>query len=287
MGEQQISGDGGGREFQRIAEVLRARIAEGAYPVGSFLPSQRGLAEEFGVSRDTVQRVLKELASEGWIQSRQGSGSRVLKTRRISSGDPQRKGRVLSLGPLLDEAFQEPEVTLDVYTLTSESLSGYMLAQAGRIYAGQIRPERIALRMLLPSGELPYPRTKGAPDDLRLQKRMQKITHQHVDSLTRLFTELQARKMVDKVSLEIKHAPLTPAFKLYLLNDRTALFGPYEVVERPIVLDSGDEVEALDVIGLGSTLTHQVQDSDPDSAASVFVESMRTWFESVWRTLAK
>ncbi|MGJ5897754.1 GntR family transcriptional regulator [Streptomyces sp. V2] len=286
MGEQQI-GDGGGREFQRIAEVLRARIIEGAYPVGSFLPSQRDLADEFGVSRDTVQRVLKELASEGWIQSRQGSGSRVLKTPLISSGDPRRKGRVLSLRPLFDEAFQEAEVALDVSTLTSESLSGYMTEQVGRIYAGQIRPERIAVRMLLPSGELPYPRTRDAPDDPRLQERMRKITQQHVDSLTRLFTELQARRTVDEVSLEIKYVPLPPTFKLYLLNDRTALFGTYAVVERLIVLDSGDEIDAYDVLGLGAPLTHHVRDDDPDSAASVFVEGMRTWFESVWRTLAK
>ncbi|MFM9611737.1 GntR family transcriptional regulator [Streptomyces niveiscabiei] len=286
MGEQQI-GDGGGREFQRVAEVLRARIDEGIYPVGGFLPSQRDLADEFGVSRDTVQRVLKELVGEGWIQSRQGSGSRVLRTQRISSGDPRRKGRVLSLGPILGEAFEEPEVALDVYTLTSESLSAHMVSQVERIYSGQISPSRIALRMLLPVGELPYPRVKGVPDDVRLQERMQELTRQHVGSLKRLFLGLQARRAVEDVSLEIRYAPLPPTFKLYLLNDRTALFGPYEVIERQIILESGEEVDALDVLGLGATLTRHVQDSDPDSAGSVFVESMRTWFDSVWRTLAK
>ncbi|WP_416975430.1 GntR family transcriptional regulator [Streptomyces sp. 4F14] len=287
MGEQQI-GDGGGREFQRIAAILRARITEGAYPVGGFLPSQRELADEFTVSRDTVQRVLRELVSEGWIQSRQGSGSRVvLKTQRISSGDPQRKGRALSLGPLLAEAFQEPEVTLDVFTLTSETLSGHMLSQVERIYTGQISPRRIAVRILLPGGELPYPHVIDVPEDRRLQERMQGITRQHLAILTRAFRGLQTQSAVEDISLEVRHVPLTPTFKLYLLNHRTALFGPYEVVQRPIVLDTGEEVAALDVLGLGATLTHQVEDSDPDSAASVFVESMRTWFESVWRTLAK
>lgn len=287
MGEQQI-GDGGGRESQRVNEDLRTRIAEGVYPVGSFLPPQRELADEFGVSRDTIQRVLRGLVAEGWIQSRQGSGARVLKTQRISSGDPQRRGRVLSLGPLLAEAFQEPEVALDVATLTSESLSGHMLSQVERIYAKQITPRRITLRILLPGGELPYPRVVGAPDDHRLEERLRKITQHHVDSLNRLFAGLQARKAVEEVSLEVKHTPLPPAFKLYLLNDRSALFGTYEVVQRPVILDSGEEVAALDVLGIGATLTHQVRDpDDPDSAASVFVESMRTWFDSVWRNLAK
>jgi DNA-binding GntR family transcriptional regulator len=77
--DTQQSGDGGGREFHRVADDLRVRMANGTYPLRSFLPSQRDLAEEYGVSRDTVQRVLRDLANEGWIESRQGSGSRVVK----------------------------------------------------------------------------------------------------------------------------------------------------------------------------------------------------------------
>ncbi|QNP71332.1 GntR family transcriptional regulator [Streptomyces roseirectus] len=211
----------------------------------------------------------------------------MVKIRHISSGDPRRQGRVLSLGPLLDEAFQEREVALDVYTLTSESLSAHMVAQLERIYSGQIAPERLALRMLLPTGNLPYPRTQGDPEDGRLQQRLETMTQQHVKTLTRQFTELKTQGAVRDVSLDIRYVPLTPTFKLYLLNDRTALFGPYQVVERRITLDSGAEVDALDVLGLGATLTHQVRDSDPNSAPTAFVDSMRTWFESVWKYLAK
>lgn len=60
-------------------------MADGTYPLRSTLPSQSDLATEFGVSRDTVQRVLRELVDEGWIESRQGSGPRVIKTQRIHS----------------------------------------------------------------------------------------------------------------------------------------------------------------------------------------------------------
>ncbi len=78
----QRSADGGGREFHRVSDALRARMTDGTYPCGSFLPSQRDLAEEFEVSRDTVQRAMKELVSEGWVESRQGSGIPFLPSRR-------------------------------------------------------------------------------------------------------------------------------------------------------------------------------------------------------------
>ncbi|WP_343243161.1 winged helix-turn-helix domain-containing protein [Streptomyces sp. SID12501] len=81
--EGQQATDGGGREFDRVADELRHRMTGGVYPLGSLMPAQRDLAQEFGVSRDTVQRVLRELRNEGWIESRQGSGSRVVKTQRI------------------------------------------------------------------------------------------------------------------------------------------------------------------------------------------------------------
>lgn len=89
------------------------------------------------------------------------------------------------------------------------------------------------------------------------------------------------------VEVEVRTVPLVPTFKLYLRRGVEALFGPYEVVERPILLDDGTEIEALDVLGLGSTLTRHVNDEgDPNSTGSVFMESMQTWFDSCWERLA-
>ncbi|MHC5905647.1 winged helix-turn-helix domain-containing protein [Streptomyces sp. S6] len=287
MGAQQI-GEGGGREFQRVADELRARISGGAYPVGAFLPSQRELAEEFEVSRDTVQRVLRDLAGEGWVQTRQGSGTRVVKTMLIRSGDPARS-RQVSLGPLLAEAFERSDVALDVYTLTSETLSAHFLLQAERIFSRQISPRSVRVRMLLPAGNrpLPYPSVVADGNDPRLWDRLDDITRQHITSLERMFAEMKVRKAVEDVELHIKRTSLFPASKLYLLNGSQALMGPYEVIERPIVLDTGDEVQALDVLGLGATLMHFVKDDDPNSVGTVFVDSWQSWFNSVWDLLAE
>ncbi|MFF4827827.1 winged helix-turn-helix domain-containing protein [Streptomyces sp. NPDC001312] len=290
MGEER-AGDGGGREFRRVSAELRARMADGTYPVRSFLPSQRDLAEEYGVSRDTVQRVLRELANEGWTESRQGSGTRVIKNQRIQSSTAKatRSPRGVTLGPLISEAFEQPEVALDVYTLTSESLDAHIRLQAERIRGGFIQPRSIMLRMLLPATSLPlpYPRAMDDENAPRLHDRLLAITERHTDSLRSVLRDLRTEQLVPAVDVQIRHAPLTPAFKLYVLNGTEVLFGPYEVIERPVVLETGEEVRALDVLGLGATLTHHMRDADPDSPGSVFATSMRSWFESVWTLLSE
>ncbi|MFG2473921.1 GntR family transcriptional regulator [Streptomyces fagopyri] len=312
MDDEQTT-EGGGREFWRVLEELRARLGNGVYPLGSSLPAQRALADELGVSRDTVQRALRALSSEGWIESRQGSGSRVVKSP-IHLGRPQQEApRVrAALGTFVARAFAQPVVQLDVFTLTSESLDAHIRPQAERIRLGEVTPERIELRMLLPatSLRLPYPRAKppasegeagpepegaseaeaGQLDQLneKLQDRLHAITRRHTISLRSALRDLQTEGQVPSVRVEVRHVPLAPAFKLYLRPGAEALFGPYEVVERSILMDDETEVDAIDVLGLGSTLTRHVNDEgDPDSSGSVFVESMRAWFDSCWNLLAR
>lgn len=286
----QRTGESGGREFQRIADELRGRIGN-AYPLRSFLPSQRALAGELGVSRDTVQRALRELANEGWIQSRRGSGSRVIKIQRIQSSAAKAtrvRGEV-TLAPFISEAFEQPEVTLDVYTLTSESLDAHIRLQSERIRGGFISPQRITLRMLLPDAALPlpYPRVKDDRDDPRLRERLRTITESHTASLVGALRDLQTEGLVPSVDVRIQHTPLTPTFKTYLLNGVEALHGMYEVIERPLTLGDGELITALDVLGLGATLTHHVKTGEPTSPGSVFVDSMRQWFDSIWNLLSE
>jgi len=290
-------GDGGGKEFERVLDVLRTRMADGTYGLGSLLPPQRELADELTVSRDTVQRVLRALRSEGWIESRQGSGSRVVKIPLHSVVRVEAPRVRAALGPFIARTFAQPTVRLDVFTLTSESLDAHVRLQAERIRLGEVRPEHIELRMLLPSETLhmPYPRAKdgdGEAVDPRLQEqfreRLRAITKRHTISLLSALQDLRTEGLVPFVDVQIRHIPLTPAFKLYLRRGAEALFGPYEPVERPILMEDGTEVEALDVLGLGSTLTRHVNDEgDPDAPGSVFMESMQAWFDSSWNLLAE
>lgn len=58
---------------------IRGRIMDmaGSLEVGEALPPERGLCEVFGVSRVTLRRAVDELAREGYLVRRQGSGTFV------------------------------------------------------------------------------------------------------------------------------------------------------------------------------------------------------------------
>ncbi|NBM17704.1 winged helix-turn-helix domain-containing protein [Streptomyces sp. GC420] len=277
--------DGGGTEFRRVVESLRARMGDGTYRLGDSLPTQRRLAQEFGVSRDTVQRALRELANEGWVQSRQGSGTRVIKAQRIhSAADTRPRPR---LGPFIGEAFEAEEVTLDVFTLTSESLDVHVRLQAERVRAGEIAPQDITVRLLLPheSTRLAYPRAKEDPEDMRPLDRLRDISRRHTASLRSALLDLRAEGLVPHVDVQIRRVPLTPGFKLYLLGGTQALHGFYEVLDRPIELDNGEVLGAIDALGLGATLFHYSEDGDPGSQGSLFVSAAQAWFDSHWDLL--
>lgn len=285
------TGDGGGEKSERVSDQLRAHLIGGHYKEGSRLPPQRQLAEEFGVSRDTVQRVLKDLVSEGWIASRQGSGSTVIKTQRIhSQARGTRADRAITLGPFFADAFAQPRVTLDVFTLTSESLDTHIRFQSERIRARHITPERISVRIMLPAKtvRLPYMRVLADKDDRRMEERLWSITERHTASLRDALEELRDWDAVPDVDFHIRHVPLAPTFKLYLLNGIEALTGPYEVRKRRMRFGADEEeVEVLDVFGPVATLTHYVKDDDAFSQGTVFVENMQAWFNSVWDYIAE
>ncbi|PKW05137.1 regulatory protein, gntR family [Streptomyces sp. 1222.5] len=284
----QVDGSGDNGRLVSAQAELRRRITDGSYPLGFTLPPQRALATELGVSRLTVRRALQALQDEGWVMSRQGSGSRVIKNGRVERAtSPGRSGRTVSLGPYIGRAFEQDDVSLDVFTLTSESLTAHIQLQAERIHALQISPRSITVRVMVPDMSLafPYWRSREAAREDALKERAADIAHRHLTTLHNTLSNVYTSMLVPTVRFSVRQVPLVPSFKLYLINEVMALHGFYEVVERPIDLN-GETVAALDALGLGAALTRHVKDDDPHSQGSVFVENARSWFESVWERLA-
>ncbi|WP_017877504.1 histidine utilization repressor [Janthinobacterium sp. CG3] len=63
--------------FQRIKDYLLAEIAAGRWREGDVIPSEQALVKQFGVSRMTVNRAVRELTTEQVLTRRQGSGTYV------------------------------------------------------------------------------------------------------------------------------------------------------------------------------------------------------------------
>ena len=66
---------GGGPLYQQLAEAIRGAVRRGEMPSGTRLPTERALAAELSVSRSTVVAAYDLLRGEGWLESRQGSGT--------------------------------------------------------------------------------------------------------------------------------------------------------------------------------------------------------------------
>ncbi|MDO5638718.1 MAG: FadR/GntR family transcriptional regulator [Neisseria sp.] len=103
---------------EQILVVLEERIVSGEYPVGSKLPPERRLAEEFGVSRPSLRSALKMLVARDMLEARQGDGYYV-------SAKPQ-QDFLLGWQSLLGN---HPDWENDVFDF-SRSMEGCMAALA-------------------------------------------------------------------------------------------------------------------------------------------------------------
>ncbi len=63
--------------YQRIKQAILDNIHAGEWQAGQAISTEMALAAEFGVSRMTVNRALKELSEERVLERRQGSGTFV------------------------------------------------------------------------------------------------------------------------------------------------------------------------------------------------------------------
>ncbi len=85
--------DGTGPAFRQIYRALRTSIVSGELAAGTRLPPTRTLAEQLALSRTTVLQAYEQLAAEGYIVGRTGSGSYV-----SAEAKPPAKRRAAALG---------------------------------------------------------------------------------------------------------------------------------------------------------------------------------------------
>ena len=103
----------GGRSLsESLCRQLRSAIAAGRIPPGARLPATRKAARVFGVSRNTAAAVYEQLLSEGYVVTRQGSGTYVAEARatRVPAASAHRKPSTYHL----NEFWLRPEIARDI-----------------------------------------------------------------------------------------------------------------------------------------------------------------------------
>lgn len=109
--------------YQQVARSIAASIAEGRYVPGDRLPSERGLADSFGVSRPTIRDAMIALEFQGLVEARQGSG--VYVTAQVKPEEDATEAEVSALE--LTEArrlFEGEACALAAAAVNDEQISG-------------------------------------------------------------------------------------------------------------------------------------------------------------------
>lgn len=262
---------------QQIANKIRAAILTQKLAPGDKLPSQPELADRYGVARETVKRALDLLRAERLIVSRQGSGSYVR----------ARTQRPVELRPYVEMAFQQDEVSIDFAGFSGETLRDVLAEPLDQVRAGKLRPRRLRIRVLLPDTSAALPRTIDSDDDQpQVRARSERITRRAAEGILDQATELGDLGLIAEVEASVRRYSGTPQFKLYILNEHDVFFGFYDVVRRSVAI-AGEQISIFDLMGKDATLFHYAADDDETSHGAQFVEAARTWFESVWDTIAQ
>jgi GntR family transcriptional regulator, histidine utilization repressor len=81
--------------YRQIQERIRRRIADGEWRPGRKIPSENELVGQWGVSRMTVHRALRELAQEGHLERVAGLGTFV--------AEPPRRASLMELKDIAEE----------------------------------------------------------------------------------------------------------------------------------------------------------------------------------------
>ncbi|MCH6161104.1 GntR family transcriptional regulator [Streptomyces marispadix] len=269
-----------------VAAALRERIDSGELPPGARIPTQKDLAAEYGVNRTAVRQALQELKHLGLITDT-GRGAPPAVARADSSQEAPKPAGT-ELAERLYEAFRAEHVTIDTYSLTTETFNNALARPHRSIVDGTLQPRSVTVRVILPSSEayLALPRLINNPDDRRPLHRLHELQRTWATALRMSLEVFRDRYGVPEVSCQIRTVAATPLQKLYLLNGTEALLGYYHVVPEEVTYQ-GEELEIYDVLGFETALFRFSSGSEnPDRQDVAFVHDSQAWFDSLWDTIA-
>ncbi|AZQ35700.1 GntR family transcriptional regulator [Streptomyces cyaneochromogenes] len=278
------------KSHREVADELRARITSGELRPGQRMPTQARLADEFGVERGAVRQALRILQSEHLLTNvSKGAPATVAPDlgRALTGPGAAPQPTMVALAPRIAAAFAAPHVEIDALCLTAVSLTLAIGEPLRQIHAGQLKPAKVDVRVLLPSRDIslafptPVDATADAADEqLRLRWLAQRNAQGQV-----LRHNLQALRSTHGIDVRIsfRALPFTPPVKLYLLNGTEALFAYYTLARSEVEIDH-QQLEMYDAPGIQSTLFAFEQGAGLRD--TTFVEQSHVWFNALWETIS-
>jgi GntR family histidine utilization transcriptional repressor len=115
--------------YEQVKAFIKSRIGSGEWKRGDPVPSEAALIQQFGISRMTANRALRELAADGLVTRVQGSGTRVAELHRISSK--------LTIRDIHEEVAERGHVHTTEVLLVAREPAGEDLAQSLGLAAGE------------------------------------------------------------------------------------------------------------------------------------------------------
>ena len=103
-------------KYKFLAEELRRKITESLYQPGNKLPSEQELQKQFEVSRQTVRNALELLEKQGFVRSRQGSGTYVVDR----EAEEQKKSRRIAVVTTYVDNYIFPRIIQGIESVLSK-----------------------------------------------------------------------------------------------------------------------------------------------------------------------
>lgn len=102
--------------YVEVAAALKAEIAERGLKPGDALPTETQLTDRFRVSRFTVREALRQLAAEGLVERRRGSGTVVADRATLRLGFPDTAALLQYAAASSFEIMSRADIRLDAAT---------------------------------------------------------------------------------------------------------------------------------------------------------------------------
>lgn len=117
-------------KYVQIQNYILQKIEEGTFSVGDRIPSEAELSRQFDVSRITVNTAIKELASGGVVERKQGKGTFVRLPEKIAGTQSMAFASGIKIAPF-DQSIHKPHKLIE-----------HGIAQAGPVLCGKLHLEQ-------------------------------------------------------------------------------------------------------------------------------------------------